>query len=244
LYPFPSTIAALTMADPGSNAMYVGPQLMVAWGNNLAQPLVIQELGNNPGTAIELMNVTHAAYNPMDLSTIGQTVIEILGYNVFATNDGREKLGGIPFNNEAPYTTYSGSSNDILLNNSVARFTADSAAITAINASYQTTGKLTKPLVTMHTTLDPVVPYWHEVLYQLKNLKSGTGANHLNIPIIRYGHCAFTPSELVFGFGLMVFKATGSWPAGALQALPNATLRSQYNALRANSDNIVQPAVE
>lgn len=228
----------------GGSAMNVPPTLIGAWVSGTVTPTVIGALMANPEATKQLMNVTHAASDPDNPATIGLTVLDILVYNVIATNDGIAKLGGIPFNNKMPYTWYYGSSNDWTLNSSVARFKADQKAINAINASYQTTGRLKKPLVTMHTTGDPVVPYWHEVLYQIKTWKNGSGANHINIPIIRYGHCSFTPAELVFGFGLLVLKATGSWPASAEQALPNATLRDQFRALKANRDNIVKPAVE
>lgn len=242
-YFFPGLLAQFYGGLPG-DAMHIPTTLMQAWDSGSVPYAVGVALMTYPEATTQLMNVTHAAINPNDPNTIGQTVLEILWYNVFATNDGIDKLGGIPFDNNN--TLYRGSLDDRALNGlgGVMRFTASQTAINAINASYQTTGRLTKPLVTMHTTGDPVVPYWHEVLYQIKTWKNGSGANHINIPIIRYGHCSFTPAELVFGFGLLVLKATGSWPASAEQALPNATLRDQFRALKANRDNIVKPAVE
>jgi pimeloyl-ACP methyl ester carboxylesterase len=239
-YYFPGTLKTY-----GSDAMHIPQTLITDWRTSpsLIQQAVIGGLASNPGAALQLMKVTRAAYDPNNQATIAATVIGVLDYSVVATNNGRETLGGIPFGNK--YTLYLGSSNDRALNKGVARFTADQAAKTAMNSpSYQTSGKLTKPLVTMHTTGDPIVPYWHEVLYQLKNWKSGTGANHLNIPIVRYGHCAFTAAELQFGFGLLVYKVTKAWPANAEQALPNASLREQFRTLKANSESVVKPATE
>ena len=71
------------------------------------------------------------------------------------------------------------------LNLLVPRYHADPTALATIDASYQTTGRLEAPLVTMHTTGDPVVPYWHEPLYTLKALPSGL--LHTNLPVARYG---------------------------------------------------------
>jgi pimeloyl-ACP methyl ester carboxylesterase len=239
-YYFPGTLKAY-----GPDAMHIPQTLITDWRTSpsVIQQTVVGGLAANPGAALQLMKVTRAAYDPKNQATIAATVLGVLDYSVVATNNGRDTLGGVPFGNK--YTLYLGSSDDRALNKGVARFTANQAAKTAMNSpSYQTSGKLTKPLVTMHTTSDPIVPYWHEVLYQLKNWKSGTGANHLNIPIVRYGHCAFTAAELQFGFGLLVYKVTKAWPVNAEQALPNASLREQFRTLKANSESVVKPATE
>ena len=62
---------------------------------------------------------------------------------------------------------------------------------------YETTGVLAPPLVTLHTALDPIVPYWHEFLYRARPSQRLVGAP-CQRPHIRYGHCAFTREELVF----------------------------------------------
>jgi hypothetical protein len=78
----------------------------------------------------------------------------------------------------------------------VRRFRADPDAVDNMKDFYNTDGHLEVPLITMHTLRDQQIPYFHEVLYNLKTL--GTGSflfDHLNIPIDRYGHCEFTPEE-------------------------------------------------
>ncbi len=73
---------------------------------------------------------------------------------------------------------------------------------------YNTSGKLDRPLITLHTLKDQQVPYFHEFLYNLKTLSSGSLlTNHVNIPINRYGHCNFKPEEALLGFGLMLLYA-------------------------------------
>ena len=105
----------------------------------------------------------------------------------------------------------------------VQRIAADPAALAQINAHLQTSGVLTSPLVTMHTTLDQQVPYAHEVFYRLKTLFAGSGLKHINIPIQRYGHCEFTTAEALTALGVMLALA-GDQPmneAAIQKLLPN-----------------------
>ena len=74
-----------------------------------------------------------------------------------------------------------------------------------MNAHYNTTGVLTRPLITLHTLRDQQVPYFHEQLYDLKTLFSGSlFTRHLNIPIDRFEHCNFTKEEALFSFAVML----------------------------------------
>jgi hypothetical protein len=134
------------------------------------------------------------------------TVKDVLRYSVVNINDAAATLDGFPFDNR--WTWYRGSKNDFLLNLLVPRVGADPAAIAEMKANYNTTGQLSKPLVTMHTLLDQQVPYFHEFLYDLKTLSQGSFlTEHVNIPINRYGHCNFTPDGALLGFGLMLLYA-------------------------------------
>ena len=49
-----------------------------------------------------------------------------------------------------------------------------------------------------------MTPYWHEQIYRLKTLLTGSGAQHVNIPISRYGHCSDQWNEVLFGFAILV----------------------------------------
>ncbi|MBI1878934.1 MAG: hypothetical protein HYR94_12075, partial [Chloroflexi bacterium] len=118
------------------------------------------------GAVAQLMQVTGAAFDPQDPSTIEPAIHDLLWYHVFATNDAMAKLGGQPFDNQV--YIYTGSNNDTQLNLSVQRFSANPVALAEIQAHYQTSGYLTAPLVTLHTTLDPIIPYRHETLYRGK----------------------------------------------------------------------------
>ncbi len=186
-----------------------GPlQLGVAIALKSALPRTIAQLINTSKAPIDL-------FNPV--KSTGETILGILRYNMVATNEGREELNGgsfdpetnlgQPFDNMSPLRLYTGSFNDKLLNKKVQRFSADQPAKDAIAAGFQTSGILSIPLVTLHTTGDPIVPYWHEDLYK-KKLAPTSVAFHSNIKIFRYGHCNFKPSEAVFAFYVMIYKAS------------------------------------
>jgi pimeloyl-ACP methyl ester carboxylesterase len=168
-------------------------------------------LVSNPANAIQLMTVTGAAYDPGNLdATIGGTTLGVLWYNVFATEDAIEKLGGNPYDNRT--RIYAGSLNDDLLNTGVKRYRAKSAALDEIANNYETSGVLTKPLVTLHTTLDPIVPIWHQTLYTNKVIGNNPYSPYYFITVERYGHCAFTWSEMASGFAALVAMTTPQMP--------------------------------
>jgi hypothetical protein len=151
--------------------------------------------------------VSHAPYDVADSNTVGETVLGILWYNVFATNDAIAKLHGQPFDNQD--RVYAGSFDDTLLNENVERFTADKLALLQIVNKYETSGKLKKPLVVLHTTGDPIVPIWHAEDYTAKVAAYDKAAPYLYIPIARYGHCSFTLDEILAAFDWLVNDATG-----------------------------------
>jgi hypothetical protein len=153
------------------------------------------------------VNVANLPFDPNDKYTsLETTVKDVLRYAVVNSRDAALTLGGFPFENRR--TWYRGSNNDFLLNLSVPRRSADPAAVAEMKSSYNTTGQLSIPLVTLHTLRDQQVPYFHEFLYNLKTLFQGSFlTEHVNIPINRFGHCNFTPDEALLGFGLMLLYA-------------------------------------
>ena len=158
----------------------------------------------------QLLRVTNAAYEPGDMATMITTTEGLLWYNVFATNDGKAKLGGQPFDNDT--RVYTGSDNDALLNQGVQRLRADQAALDEMQAHYQTTGWLTTPLVTLHTTLDEIVPHWHQALYRDKVAANNRTPWYKGISVSGYGHCNLEPAEVVRAFVLLVDRVTNQYP--------------------------------
>ncbi|MCK4450130.1 MAG: prolyl oligopeptidase family serine peptidase, partial [Anaerolineae bacterium] len=86
----------------------------------------------NASLVDQLLSVTDAAYDVEDASTKEATIQSLLWYNAFSTNDGMDKLGGQPFDNQN--RVYAGSDDDAQLNQGVQRFSADQAALDEISA--------------------------------------------------------------------------------------------------------------
>ena len=183
---------------PGS-AVGVPAALMANWETQF-KPAVIAALAANPARTIELLRVALAPFDPAHPETAVNTVVDLLWYNVFATNDAVARLGGNPFNNR--FRWYFGSSNDLLLNSRVARFSDSLVARQALRP-YETSGELSIPLVSLHTLGDDVIPFGHEVVYFLK-LNAAARANFTPLPVARYGHCAFTGAEIGAAFLKMI----------------------------------------
>jgi pimeloyl-ACP methyl ester carboxylesterase len=183
---------------PGS-PISIPTAVMQNWQTQYA-PAIAGLLAANPARTAELLRAAKAAHDPAQPGTMVNTALDVLWYNVYATNDAIAKLGGNPFGNRTRW--YFGSSNDLRLNRYVQRFSASSAALSAMRP-YEPSGQLTIPLVTMHTTLDDVVPAWQELLYLAKADTSDRG-RFVPIPIKRYGHCAFTTNEVLGALAVTV----------------------------------------
>ena len=160
-------------------------------------PAVILAIVAKPAAARELVAITGAPVERNDLVAIGVTAVGLLWYHVFGTANAQQRLGGQPFDNST--RVYSGSSDDAALNAGVARFTADADALAAIN-QFETTGNLRIPVVTLHTTGDPIVPVEQQSLYASKVSQAGTGSMVGQHAIDRYGHCSFQAAELMAAF--------------------------------------------
>jgi pimeloyl-ACP methyl ester carboxylesterase len=162
---------------------------------------VITDLANITKVT-QLLTVTGVSPYRYAPPTSTASISKLLWYNVFAVEDATAKLGGQPFDNHG--RDYTGSSDDSALNAGVARFSADQAALDEIQAHYQTTGKLSAPLVTLHTTGDEGVPYWHATQYLSKTHTAGSEDLHAHVRVDRDGHCNFTPIEVLAAFSRLV----------------------------------------
>jgi len=200
---FPGSMPGSPVAIPQS--------LIDGWDGHYAD--VVEPAISSPTGAYSLtqvLGVTAAAYAPAEPTTMLTTTERALWYNVFATNDAKAKLGGQPFGNAD--RVYTGSEDDAWLNAAVDRFVADPSAVAEMAAHYQPTAQLSVPMVTIHTSLDEIVPFWHEALYRERAVASGTWPWLDSITIPRYGHCSFTGIEVVQAFLLLVDRVENAGP--------------------------------
>jgi pimeloyl-ACP methyl ester carboxylesterase len=218
-YFFPNVI-------PGSPVSAVDTLAAAAQWQTLSTVAIPDALQNTPKTQ-QLFRVMGIPL-PSDPGIVLNTVLEVLAYNVFGTADAQHELGGQPYDNHT--RIYIGSSNDLLLNILVKRFKADPSALANVAAHYETSGKLMVPLVTIHTLSDPVIPYWHELLYTAKTLFAGDPLKRVNLPVSAYGHCNFTSEDILAAFALTVLRSTGTDPSSTLRAALPEALQSEFNA--------------
>jgi hypothetical protein len=166
-------------------------------------PAIRQAIKQKPLAALQLLSVSQIPVG-LNLSNAGNAIVSALWYNVFATNDAIATLGGNPYDNIGHI--YTGSLNDAKLNTSVARFDEDLSAQAEL-ARYETDGLLSNPLVTLHTTADPQVPFWQETLYRTK-VQSRNSLSDLNqIPVFAFGHCNVSATDAELALTILLLKA-------------------------------------
>ncbi|KAA3614153.1 MAG: hypothetical protein D8M58_18335 [Calditrichaeota bacterium] len=174
-------------------------------------PAILSAIEENPAGAAMVLKINRAAVNNSDPDySIANTIVSLLWYNVFATNNAAEVLGGQPFDNSE--RVYSGGAFMRLFNAGVQRFSADENALAEIENTYQTSGNIFKPLVMIHTFKDPIVPKWQQDLYIEKVAEAGNSDFLTTRAINRYGHCNFTSVELTSAFITLIHKVTGESP--------------------------------
>lgn len=82
--------------------------------------------------------------------------------------------------------------------------------------------------MTLHTSGDEIVPYWHEDLYWQKVLQNPDSyRSHATLDVHRDGHCNFTTTEMLTAFAQLVLMVDGQNMMIAKDALPNAAARAE-----------------
>jgi hypothetical protein len=167
------------------------------WTSTYA-PAVSAAIQSDGERAGELVAVTGIAGEEVDAATLAETVVGLLRYNVLGSADAQARLGGQPYDNSD--RVYVGSSDDEALNAGVERIAAEPAAQAALQR-FETTGDPGVALSILHTTGDPNVPFFHQPLYQEKVVTAGAADRLARRDVERFGHCAFTSTELLAAFG-------------------------------------------
>lgn len=175
-----------------SDTLAIPPGLIEAWGSDYFDQQLAPALFDpaNEGRLRQLLATSQIAHSPGDTATIRLALYDALAYNIMATNEVTEKLGGNPFDNIG--RLYRGSDDDEALNAAIPRWAAAPAALAAMQP-YETTGQLARPLVTLHTSRDQQVPAWHETQYHAKTRAMHRWMWHVDqpVPVDAFGHCRF-----------------------------------------------------
>jgi pimeloyl-ACP methyl ester carboxylesterase len=141
-----------------------------------------------------------------------EEVAEDVVFITYILKDLQQRAGGNPFDNRG--TIYTGSDDDNTLNDGVARYPADPAALDYLERFYTPTGKLTHPILAVHTTYDPLVPPRFPNRYALMTREAGNGNMFIQQYVKHDGHCAINAKEIEKAFGeLRDWKTSGNAPS-------------------------------
>ena len=103
---------------------------------------------------------------------------------------------------------------DLATLNAAPRQAADPKAVAYLTAHYVTTGALSRPVLSLHTTDDPLTSSANEGTYAAKVATRGKGDLLRQGFVARTGHCAFQPEEMMAAVQVLEDRVeTGAWPA-------------------------------
>jgi pimeloyl-ACP methyl ester carboxylesterase len=174
---------------------------------------VLNALRSNPKGKAELMALTQ-------FKTV-RDLADGLVFGGFVLRDIEQKTGASALENHN--FIYAGGADDNALNDGVKRYTASEKAIEFLKTWYTPTGILTKPVLAVHTTYDPIIPAESVSVYADLVLRTGSGSNFVQQYVRSDGHCHISGPETLTALDeLIQWKHTGKKPkSGAVPVAPN-----------------------
>jgi hypothetical protein len=143
-----------------------------------------------------------------------RSTAEVANLEVFWTYqlmDLEKRAGGNPFDNRN--TIYIDVPDNNALNDGVKRYTADRKAVEYLKTFYVPTGQLTRPMLAIHTTYDPLVSPWVPSGYGILTENAGNPDKFVLQYVKHDGHCRIELDEIQRGFDqLRRWKSTGERP--------------------------------
>jgi pimeloyl-ACP methyl ester carboxylesterase len=137
--------------------------------------------------------------------------MNVVGFTIIQGNTLLDVTHGhMPYDNSA--TMYSGSLDDAALNAGVARYVSDPSATNYMEHYYTPSGDLQIPMLTLHSTRDPIAPIFHEALYAQAVQVEGRSQYLLQRTVNAFGHCGFPAAEAAAFSALVQWVHTGVRP--------------------------------
>ena len=122
----------------------------------------------------------------------------VLAFERYLVGDLERRAGGNPFATGS--YLYLGTGDDIALNAGVRRYAADPAAARWLERHYTPSGRLTRPLLELHTLHDPLVHADVGAAYALRAQHQGDAAEFVQQYVPVSGHCTYTPADVARAF--------------------------------------------
>jgi pimeloyl-ACP methyl ester carboxylesterase len=174
-------------------------------GDRALNAKITQALESSPDKAAALRHQNNLKSN--------KDLAGTLTFLVYLVKELNERSGGNPFDNRN--IIYSGTLDDNTLNSAIPRYAADPKAVAYLRANYTPTGKITKPMLAIHTSYDPLVPVTIPNTYSTLVELAGTQSLFVQQFVKHDGHCAILPAEISRGFAeLREWKNNGVRPVG------------------------------
>jgi pimeloyl-ACP methyl ester carboxylesterase len=123
---------------------------------------------------------------------------------------------------------------DLSTLNQASRITADPAAVRYLAHNISFNGRISIPVLTIHTTGDGLVIPENERAYASVVHRAGRSRLLRQVFVHRAGHCAFTPAETITAASILLHRMqTGHWRDGSLRPgamnAAAAALGANYN---------------
>jgi pimeloyl-ACP methyl ester carboxylesterase len=130
----------------------------------------------------------------------------------FVAGELKVRAGGEPFDNRN--RIYAGFGDDVTLNRTVKRYTANPAARDYLREYATPTGRTLDPILTIQTTSDPLVLGSDVTAYETYAILAGNADRFVARFVEANGHCNFTPAQTGHAFdALLAWARTGERPA-------------------------------
>jgi pimeloyl-ACP methyl ester carboxylesterase len=202
--------AAFDFYYPGVLPGPVGIPASVPLDNALAKK-VFTALPDSPTGEEELMTLEHLK-KPEDLAWG-------IVFSTYVLRDLEQKIGTPVVDNHN--FIYAGGADDNALNDGVKRYTAPDKALNYLKTWYTPSGILSKPMLAVHTTYDPIIPAETVSVYADLAQRAGSSRNFVQQYVKADGHCNFTPAETVAALNeLIEWKRHGTKPPAGRLPVP------------------------
>jgi pimeloyl-ACP methyl ester carboxylesterase len=117
-----------------------------------------------------------------------------LSFVTYLLKELQERTGGNPFDNRN--VIYTGTPDDNALNAGVKRYSADLRAAAYLRTYYTPTGRISKPMLAVHTSYDPLVPASIPNMYESLVEQAGTAGNFVQQYVKHDGFLAVARMEV------------------------------------------------
>jgi pimeloyl-ACP methyl ester carboxylesterase len=215
-YYFPGVLPGTPLSVPPETT-FLSP---LEWGGPSTLFIdVVTALAGSPAKTIRWASAANLPFNNME--ELADSALAFLAFSLRYTNDLIERVNGkSPYDNTDTTYEVDATSDTVLktylsgvLNDNVARIQGDHAAVSYYERNYTPSGRIGIPVLTLHNTRDPAVPFAHEAMFGAAVAGAGRTSLLTQVPVNRWGHCAFSSAEVQSAFvSLVQWVETGIRP--------------------------------